>query len=162
MAPVTRAAIVLSLVLLGLFAAGCGGADEEQPPATLGSPAPTTAPLTVTKPEETAQASAQPTGNPTFEIQLEGESPTATVGRPWRYTVRATSASGGSAGGTAKMRVFVDGELVDTIGYFAFNDVLTRTHKWPSILKGKKGIVLQAEVEGDGGTQRENYPVTVN
>ena len=84
------------------------------------------------------------------------------MGRPWRYTVRATSPSGGSAGGTAKMRVFVDGELVDTIGYFAFDERADATHKWPSILAGSEVVVLQAEVEGDGGTQRANYPVTVN
>ena len=59
------------------------------------------------------------------------------------------------------MRVFVDGELVDTIGFFGFTGTLSRTHRWPAVLKGKTGVVLQAEVEGDGGTQRANLPVTV-
>jgi hypothetical protein len=158
---VTRAAFALPLAVLAA-AGGCGGTDEQTPATPRAPSATTTAPLTVTQPKETVRAAAQPTGTPSFVIQLTGESPTATVGRPWRYTVRARSKSGESAGGTAKMRVFVDGQLVDTIGYFAFDNVLTRTHRWPSILKGKQGVMLQAEVEGDGGTQRANYPVTVN
>jgi hypothetical protein len=93
---------------------------------------------------------------------LTAESPTATVGRPWRYTVRAVAQSGGGAAGTAKMRVFVENELVDTIGFFAFENTLSRTYRWPSVLRGKEGVVLQAEVEGAGGTQRANLPVTVN
>jgi hypothetical protein len=159
MAGVKRA---LVLIILGLATAGCGGGDNGGTAAAPTTTAPGPGPITVTTPEETAQAEATPTGDPTFVIRLTAESPTATAGRPWRYTVRAMSKSGGAAGGTAKMRVFVDGELVDTIGFFAFDNTLTRTHRWPTVLKGKEGVVLQAEVEGDGGTQRANYPVTVN
>jgi hypothetical protein len=144
---------------LGLAVTGCGGGDSG---GTTAAAPTTTAPITVTTTPETAQAAATPTGNPTFIIRLTTESPTATAGRPWRYTVRAMAKSGGSAAGTAKMRVFVQNELVDTIGFFAFEDTLSRTYRWPSVLKGKEGVVLQAEVEGEGGTQRANYPVTVN
>jgi hypothetical protein len=158
MAGVKRA---LALTLALAFT-GCGGGDDGGGVAEPATTAPGPGPITVTTPEETAQAEATPTGNPTFTIRLLAESPTATAGRPWRYTVRARSNSGGPAGGTAKMRVFVEGELVDTIGFFAFDNALTRTHRWPTVLKGKEGVVLQAEVEGDGGTQRANYPVTVN
>ena len=146
------------LVLIPLVVAGCGGGGD----ATVTPAPPTTAPaLTVTTPEETAQVTPTPTGKPTFTIELVGESNHATVGKPWRYTVRARAKRGGQAGGTAKMRVFLDGELVDTLGYFAFTGRLSRTHRWPSVLKGKKNVVLQAEVEGDGGTQRDNFPVAV-
>jgi hypothetical protein len=141
-----------------LAAAGCGGGGGG---GTTAAAPPTTAPITVTTPEDTARAAAKPTGKPRFDVQLSGESPRARAGRPWRYTVRATAKGGGKAGGTAKMRVFVDGELVDTIGYFGFDGTLSRTHRWPTVLRGKKGVVLQAEVEGDGGTQRVNFPVTV-
>jgi hypothetical protein len=144
---------------LALAAAGCGGGDGNGGGTTVATPGP--GPITVTTPEETAQAEATPTGNPTFVIRLTAVNATPTAGRPWRYTVRAMAKGGGPAGGTAKMRVFVDGELVDTIGFFAFDNTLTRTHRWPTVLKGKEGVVLQAEVEGDGGTQRANYPVTV-
>jgi hypothetical protein len=158
MAPVTRAALVLSLLLA---AAGCGGTDNSDTGATPVAPA-TTAPVTVTTVADTAQAEAKPSGKPTFQVQLMGESPQATAGKPWRYTVRATTPSGAPANGTAKMRVFLNGTLVDTLGFFVLrNGGLSRTHRWPSILKGKK-VEVQAEVEGAGGTQRVNYPVTVN
>jgi len=152
-----------SLLLVVLALAGCGGGDDVGT-TTSAQPSPTTTStptLTVTQPEDTAKAAPEPTGKPTFDVVLTGESTTPVAGKPWRYTVTATAMGGGPSGGTAKMRVFVDGELVDTIGYFAFTGKLTRTHVWPAEVKGKKGVVLQAEVEGDGGTQRTNLPVTV-
>jgi hypothetical protein len=159
MAPVTRAALAVSIALLA--AAGCGGTDGGSGGATAVAPPATTAPVTVTTQADTAQAEAKPTGKPEFQVELTGESPQATAGQPWRYTVRATTPSGAPANGTAKMRVFLQGELVDTLGFFVLrNGVLSRTHKWPAILKGKT-VELQAEVEGAGGTQRTNYTVTV-
>jgi hypothetical protein len=156
MRPVRRALLGLSLL-----AAGCGGGDAGV--VTNGAaPAPTAA-VTVTTQEDTAQAAPRPTGKPEFRVELTGESSQATVGRPWRYTVRATALTGGRpASGTAKMRIFVDDELVDTLGFFFFEGTLRRTHRWQSVLRGKTGVVLQAEVEGAGGTVRVNYPVTVN
>jgi len=155
MRPVRR----LLLLLLLALPAGCGGGgDQADGPATT---APTTSSvLTVTQPEDTAKAGEAPTGNPTFTVTLTGESTTPTAGRPWRYTVRAKSKQGGSASGTAKMRVFVDGELVDTLGFFAFDGELVKTHLWPRSLRGKS-VELQAEVEGDGGTQRVVLPLSV-
>jgi hypothetical protein len=154
MAPVTRAALALALAVLA--AAGCGGTDSGSGGATDVAPPATTAPVTVTTQADTTQAEAKPTGKPEFQVELTGESPQATAGQPWRYTVRAITPSGGPANGTAKMRVFLQGELVDTIGFFLLkNGTLSRTHKWPAILKGKT-VELQAEVEGAGGTQRTN------
>jgi hypothetical protein len=147
------------LLVLALALAGCGGGDEEG--TTAVSP-PTAGPIvTVTQPENTAQADATPTGQPTFTVAVSGANQTPVAGRPWRFTVTATARGGGPAGGTAKMRVFVGDELVNTIGFFAFEGRLSRTHVWPAILKGKEDVVLQAEVEGEGGTQRANLPVTV-
>jgi hypothetical protein len=159
MARVNRAALASTLALA---AAGCGGADAGSE-GTTGATPPTTAPITVTTQADTAQPEPKPTGKPEFRVQLTGESPQATAGQPWRYTVRATTPSGAPANGTAKMRVFLEGELVDTLGFFLLNDAgtLNRTHKWPAILKGKS-VSLQAEVEGAGGTQRVNYSVTIN
>jgi hypothetical protein len=157
MARVHRTALAITLALA---AAGCGGADAGNGGTTAATP-PTTAPITVTTQADTAQAEAKPTGKPKFRVQLTGESPQATAGQPWRYVVRATTPSGAPANGTAKMRVFLEGELVDTLGFFRFEGTLNRTHKWPAILKGKS-VSLQAEVEGAGGTQRVNYAVTVN
>lgn len=140
-----------------LALAACGGDDAGTTAAT-----PTSAPpLTVTRPENTAQAKPMPTGQPTFTVAVSAESTTPRVGRPWRYTVTATARGGGPAGGTAKMRIFVGDELVDTLGFFAFDGRLTQTHVWKSVLRGKENVVLQAEVEGEGGTQRANLPVTV-
>ena len=156
-----------SLLLVVLALAGCGGGDDvgtttsAQPGPTTTSPTTTTPTVTVTQPKDTARPEPSPTGKPTFTVALSVESETPVAGRPWRYTVTATARGGGLTGGTAKMRVFVEGELVDTIGFFAFTGTLTRTHVWPPILKGKEGVVLQAEVEGDGGTQRTNLPVSV-
>jgi hypothetical protein len=158
MARVSRAALAL---MLALAAAGCGGADDAGSGGTTGATPPTTAPITVTTQADTAQAEAKPTGRPKFRVQLTGESPQATAGQPWRYIVRATTPSGEPANGTAKMRVFLQGELVDTLGFFRFEGTLSRTHRWPAILKGKT-VSLQAEVEGAGGTQRVNYAVTIN
>jgi len=162
MRPVRTVLLVLGALLL----AGCGGGGDDGDTAAspsiattaTGAPAPT---VTVAPPEE-PQADPTPTGDPTFTITLTAESHTPKAGRPWSYTVRARSMAGGIAGGTAKIRVFVNGEAVDTIGFFGFDGQLKRTHNWPPSLRGEKGVVLQAEVEGDGGTQRANWPVVVS
>ena len=118
--------------------------------------------MTLTQPEDTAQVEPTPTGTPAFTVSLSADNATPVAGRPWRYTVTATGRGGVvPQATTAKMRVFVEGEHVDTLGFFAFEGTLTRTHRWPAVLKGKKDVVLQAEVEGEGGTQRTNLPVTV-
>jgi hypothetical protein len=153
MRPVRRFLLV-SLIAL---AAGCGGSDNQADAPTIAS-APDV--QTVTQPEETARPGEEPTGNPTFTVTLSGESTTPTAGRPWRYTVRAKSKQGGSASGTAKMRVWVDGELVDTLGFFLFEGELVKTHVWPRSLRDES-VELQAEVEGDSGTQRVVLPLTV-
>jgi hypothetical protein len=144
------------LLLLVAALAACGGNGEGTTSAT-----PTTGPVTVTQPEDTAQREAEPTGQPTFTVALSAANTTPRAGTPWRYTVTATARGGGPAGGTARMRVFVGDELVDTLGFFAFTGRLSRTHTWPAVLRGKKDVVLQAEVEGDGGTQRTNLAVSV-
>lgn len=148
------------LLLLLALAAGCGGGNDQTAPP--GTTAPTgTNVLTVTQPENTAKPGKEPTGNPEFTVTLSGESTEPTAGRPWRYTVRAkVKQGGGAAAGTAKMRIFVDGELVDTLGFFAFEGELVKTHVWPRSLRGESAE-LQAEVEGDGGTQRAVLPVEV-
>ncbi|MEP7334135.1 MAG: hypothetical protein ABI717_00005 [Actinomycetota bacterium] len=150
-----------SLLLLPLLAlaAGCGGGnDQTAPPGTTAATSPDV--LTVTQPENTAKPGEDPTGDPQFTVTLTGESTTPTAGRPWRYTVRAKANQGGAATGTAKMRIFVDGQLVDTLGFFSFDGVLVKTHVWPRSLRGESAE-LQAEVEGDGGTQRAVLPVEV-
>jgi hypothetical protein len=146
------------LLLLVVLAAGCGGGNEADGPTTT-EPAPDV--QTVTQPEDTANPGEEPTGKPTFTVTLTGESTTPTAGRPWRYTVRAKAKPGGTAAGTtAKMRVWVDGELVDTLGFFSFEGELVKTHVWPRSLRDES-VELQAEVEGDGGTQRVVLPLSV-
>ena len=54
-----------------------------------------------------------------------------------------------------------DGELVDTLGFFSFDGALVKTHTWPRSLRGETAE-LQAEVDGDGGTQRAVLEVRVN
>ena len=150
---------LLALVLSG-SAAACG-ADEEAgaPPTTTAvTPAPS---VTVKTLEETSKPRPEPTGKPKFRITLTGENGAPTAGRPWRYTVRATTPAGRPASGVAKMRVFVGDELVDTIGFFQFDGTLSRTHRWPDVLRGRENVFLQAEVEGEGGTQRVNFVVDV-
>jgi hypothetical protein len=159
MQPVRRSSLTLLPLVLLALAAGCGGgSDQTAPPGTNGRTS--TDVLTVTQPEDTAKPGEDPTGDPKFTVTLTGESTTPSAGRPWRYTVRATSEQGGPASGTAKMRVFVEGELVDTLGFFLFDGRLVRTHVWPRSLRGESAE-LQAEVEGDGGTQRAVLPVSV-
>ena len=156
MQPVRRSSLLLLLAL----AAGCGGGNDETAPP--GTTAPTsTDVLTVTQPGNTAMPGEKPTGDPQFTVTLTGESTTPSAGRPWRYTVRAKAKPGLAAGATtAKMRIWVDGELVDTLGFFAFDKVLVRTHVWPRSLRGETAE-LQAEVEGDGGTERAVLEVQV-
>jgi hypothetical protein len=150
-----RHSLILTLVVL---AAGCGGGNEADGPTTTEPPADV---QTVTQPEDTAKPGEEPTEDPTFTVTLTGESTTPTAGRPWRYTVRAKAKPGGTAAGTtAKMRVWVDGELVDTLGFFSFEGELVKTHIWPRSLRDES-VELQAEVEGDGGTQRVVLPVRV-
>ena len=146
-APMRRLAPLVALVVL----AGCGGGGDggTQPPAR------------VTTPVETPRVQPVPTGEPKFSVTLTAESTTPAAGRPWRYTVTAVADGGGAAGGTAKMRVFVEGQLTDTLGHFAFEGRLTRTYVWPSVHRGSDEVVLQAEVEGEGGSVRVNLPVTV-
>jgi len=157
----------LLLVTLVLAAGGCGGGASDEPQgadggggeATTTAAAPPQTTLTVEAPDETATPVAKPSGKPAFTITLSGEGHSARVGTPWHYTVTARRGAKPS-GGTAKMRVFLGDQLVDTIGFFAFTGSLNRTHKWPTVLRGKK-VLLQAEVEGDGGTQRANWPVSI-
>jgi hypothetical protein len=158
MQPVRRPALFLLLLAL---AAGCGGGDDQTAPP--GGTTTGTSPdvLTVTQPNNTAMAGEDPTGDPQFTVTLSGESTEPTAGRPWRYTVRAKSKDGGTASGTAKMRVWVDGELVDTLGFFSFDGALVKTHTWPRSLRGESAE-LQAEVDGDGGTQRAVLQVEIS
>ena len=144
------------LLLVALLAAGCGGGGSASPPETA-QPTPTDV-QTVTIPE-TANPEAVPTGEPTFDATLTAQGESAQAGAAWSYTVTAQK-GGQPASATAKMRVFVDDELVDTLGWFPFEGRYEGTHRWPRSLRGAD-VVLQAEVEGEGGTRRVNLPVTV-
>jgi hypothetical protein len=155
MLPVRRLAL-----LLALLTAGCGGGSDGDAvaPTTTAAPTPTGV-VTVTVPD-TADPAEEASGEPTFEVTLRGQSHEATAGAAWAYTVTARKGAQ-PAGGTAKMRVFLDGELIDTLGWFPFDGRLTRTHRWQKALRGKE-VVFQAEVEGEGGTQRANWPVSIS
>jgi hypothetical protein len=148
------------LVLVVLLAAGCGGGGgggDSATPTGDAQPTPTDV-QTVTIPE-TADPEQRPSGQPVFEATLTAQADSAQAGTAWRYTVTAEK-DGQPASATAKMRVFVEDELVDTLGWFPFEGRLEQTHRWPRSLRGED-VVLQAEVEGEGGTQRVNFPVEV-
>ena len=155
----TRLRIAVLAPLLAV--AGCGGGDaaETSAIATETSPRGATTAVTVTSPEATANPRPVATGRPRFDVELTGASRSAQPGQRWSYVVRATR-RGKPTPGIAKMRVFSDGVLVDTMGFFAFEGELRRTHVFPRILSGKR-VIVQAEVEGEGGTRRANWPVTV-
>lgn len=148
----------LLLLLLALLAAGCGGgSDGDSAAPSVVTSTPTD--VQTVKVPETADPKERPSGKPSFEATLMAQGHTVVAGTPWSYTV--TAAKGGKpASATAKMRVFLDDELIDTLGWFPFEGRLTRTHQWPKALRGKQ-VVLQAEVEGEGGTQRVNWRVSV-
>ena len=158
MQPVKRALLLIALLVV----AGCGGgggggeATQAQPGATEGTP---TDVQTVTVPN-TADPNATPSGEPAFEAGLTAQSHAPAAGTAWRWTVIAKK-GGQPAAATAKMRVFVDGVLVNTLGWFPFEGRLTQSYSWPRSLKGKQAV-FQAEVEGEGGTQRVNWPVSVS
>jgi hypothetical protein len=152
----------LPLVAVVLLAA-CGGGGEGKPVTTSATPSPTqtsTGIVTVTVPN-TANAKPVPTGKPMFRVTLTASTQTIRAGQVLRYTVRAVDGNGKPASCTAKMRVFVGSEEVDTIGFIPFTGTLARTYKFSPLLKGKNAI-LQAEVEGAGGTVRANWPVRVS
>jgi hypothetical protein len=148
------------LVLLVLLVAGCGGGGGGDGSASpTGDPQPTpTEVQTVTIPD-TANPEEVTSGEPTFQATLTGEGSEAQAGSTWTYTVTAQR-GGAPASGTAKMRVFVGDELVDTLGWFPFEGRFEGTHRWPRSLRGEE-VVLQAEVEGEGGTRRVNFPVEI-
>jgi hypothetical protein len=151
----------LPLVAVALLAA-CGGSGEGKPVTTSATPPPTqtsTGVVTVTVPN-TANAKPVPTGKPMFRVTLTASTHTIAAGQILRYTVRAVDGNGKPASCTAKMRVFVGSAEVDTIGFIPFTGTLMRTYKFSRLLKGKDAI-LQAEVEGAGGTVRANWPVHV-
>jgi hypothetical protein len=152
---------LLALTCAALVA-GCGGGSGGSDDADTAAAPPGTTPTgvqTVTVPD-TARLQETPDGDPQFTIQLETDDTTVQAGRPWEYTVRAADSDGQPASATAKMRVFADGELVDTLGWFPFDGELTRTHTWSRTLVDKE-VYFQAEVEGSGGTQRRNVEITV-
>lgn len=146
---------------MALLAAGCGGGgggdDGSASPTGGAEPMPTEI-QTVTIPD-TADPDEVPSGEPAFEATLTAEGESAQAGAAWRYTVTAEK-DGAPASATAKMRVFVGDELVDTLGWFPFEGRYEGTHRWPRSLRGEE-VILQAEVEGEGGTQRVNFPVEV-
>lgn len=144
------------LLLVALLAAGCGGGGSASPPETAQQTPTDVQTLTI---QETANPEEVPTGQPTFDATLTAQGESAQAGAAWRYTVTAEK-QGQPASATAKMRVFVDDELVDTLGWFPFEGRYEGTHRWPRSLRGAE-VVLQAEVEGEGGTQRVNLPVEV-
>jgi hypothetical protein len=146
------------LALVALLAAGCGGGDEGSANPTIVAPTPTDV-QTVTVPN-TANPLARSSGEPAFDATLTAQSHQAQPGAAWSWTVTAKK-NGAPASATAKMRVFVDDQLVDTLGWFPFEGTLTKVHRWPRALSGKT-VVFQAEVEGEGGTRRVNWPVSVS
>jgi hypothetical protein len=151
----------LPLLAVALLAA-CGGGGEGEPVTTGAVPPGQTSTdvVTVTVPN-TANVKPVPTGKPTFKIAITASAHTVRPGQPFRFTVNAVDASGKPAAGTAKMRVFLGTEPVDTIGFLPLqNGTLTRTYRFSPLLKGKD-VILQAEVEGTGGTQRANWAVHV-
>jgi hypothetical protein len=156
---VVRGSLAL-LLAAAVAAGGCGGGDEEGSPGPTGT-TPEAPAVTLTTAKETIQLRPAPTGMPTFTIVLSGDGHSAEAGESWPFTVTAKDAAGKPTFGTAKMHVFVGTQHVDTLGWFPFEGKLSKTHTWPAALRGKKGVVLQAEVEGDGGTQRQNWPMSI-
>lgn len=148
----------LPLAAVALLAA-CGGGGEGKPVTTEAAPPTQTGIVTVTVPN-TANAKAVPTGTPKFKISITASAHTVRAGEPIRFTVRAVDANGKPAPGTAKMRVFLGRHAVDTLGFFPFTGSLKRGYRFSPLLKGKD-VILQAEVEGNGGTQRANWAVRV-
>jgi hypothetical protein len=151
--------LLLTLLALLALVAGCGGGDDDD-----GSASPNAAPTptdvqTVTVPN-TASPQPKASGEPAFDATLSAQSHEAQPGAAWSWTVTAKK-DGAPASATAKMRVFVDDELVDTLGWFPFEGSLTKVHRWPRALSGKT-VVFQAEVEGEGGTRRVNWPVSIS
>jgi hypothetical protein len=159
MQPVRRASILIVLLVL----AGCGGGDGGDGGATVAQPgtgAQSSNDVVTVKVPDTADPNAEPSGNPAFKANLTATGHEVAAGSPFSFTVTARK-GGTPAAGTAKMRVFVDDELVDTIGWFSFDGKLVKSYVWPRSLRGKKAI-LQAEVAGEGGTQRVNWPVEIS
>lgn len=151
--------VLMTILAVVLLVAGCGGDDGEgSANPTAVTPTPTDV-QTVTVPN-TANPQARPSGEPAFDATLTAQSHQAQPGAAWSWTVTARK-NGAPASATAKMRVFVDDQLVDTLGWFPFEGTLTKVHRWPRALSGKT-VVFQAEVEGEGGTRRVNWPVSVS
>jgi hypothetical protein len=107
-----------------------------------------------------ASAVAAPARTPSFRVTLKGQNHTPRAGVRWGYVVRATTRSGARFKGTAIMRVFVNGKVVDTIGWFGFKGVLRKSYRFNPVLRGKRAV-LQAKVIGTGGKRVVGYSVRV-
>lgn len=108
----------------------------------------------------TAAIAAASGGAASFRVTVAGSGHVPKAGALWHYTVKATDSAGKPVGGTAIIRVFAHGRVVDTVGWFGFKGVLKRTYRWPAALIGTDAV-LQAKVVGSGGTRSAGYGVHV-
>jgi hypothetical protein len=106
------------------------------------------------------QGTSASTGRPRFRISLMAASHAPSAGTRWSYVVRARDAQGRAVGGTAIVRVVVNGKVVDTVGWFSFNGTLRRSYRWSSELKGQAAVFL-VKVIGPGGKRTVGYGVRV-
>ena len=94
--------------------------------------------VTVKQPPNTAEPGEEPTGAPTVHRHADAA---RADGRPQGARGATPSVRrrrpGSSRAAPAKMRVFVDDELVDTLGFFSFDGKLVKTHAWPRSLRGQ-------------------------
>jgi hypothetical protein len=117
----------VSILIVLLALAGCGGggggdAGGGDGGTTLAQPGGTTQSSTdvvTVKVPDTADPNAEASGAPAFKAALTATAHSVPAGSPFAFTVTATK-GGQPAPATAKMRVFVDDELVNTIGWFPF------------------------------------------
>ena len=95
-----------------------------------------------------------------FHASVSGATHFPFAGPRWRYSIRAVDASGHAVPASALVQVLVDGRPLDTVGKFGFKGTLHRSYRWSATLRGL-AAVLQAKVNGPGGTRTVRFPVRI-
>jgi hypothetical protein len=161
--PGVRAPVAVVLAAAVLLT-GCGGSKHKGKSAAKQTASPSATSTTgAAKPPAAKPTTANPTGpkkKATFSVSLKADNARPKAGTPWHFVVNARTRKGRPVAGTAIVRVLMQDNVVDTVGWFGFKGTLRRTYRWSPKLRGTT-VELQAKIVGTGGTSTASYLVTV-
>jgi FlaG/FlaF family flagellin (archaellin) len=152
---------VIAVVLAGLIAAGCGGSSSSKHKTKTAAHHSTTTTNTSTG-ASAATATTPTVSSGPVHATLKGENHTPIAGKPWTYTVRATSASGKPLSGTVETEFAFAGTVVGRESppvHKLKNGVLHDKITFPSSAVGHP-ITLVTVVRTSAGSVALGWPVS--